>query len=155
MSRAIARSAFAAAAVLFAVAASAAESGTAEEAKAMLNRVVAAMKVDPTAALAKFNSGDPEFRDRDLYPFCFGADGAMIAHVSPAELGKQVRDYKDVDGQAFGEEMMKAAEEGKAAEGQIAEVTYKWPRPDSKDPVAKTSYITKIGDQVCGVGYYE
>jgi hypothetical protein len=28
------------------------------------------------------------------------------------------------------------------------------PRPDSDEPLKKTSFYTKVGDQICGVGYY-
>jgi hypothetical protein len=30
-----------------------------------------------------------------------------------------------------------------------------WPRPGQTDPVPKVSYFTKVGDQVCAVGYYK
>ena len=87
----------------------------------------------------------PSSGTRDLYPFCSGADG--IITVSLTEIGKRIRDLKDVDGKAFGEEIFKAGEEGK-----VNEVTYKWPRPGSQEPVEKVSFVTKIGDQTCGVG---
>src|SRR6516162_9801726 len=45
--------------------------GTAAEAKAMLDRAVAAVKADKTKALDTFNKGEGGFLDRDLYPFCF------------------------------------------------------------------------------------
>jgi hypothetical protein len=41
----------------------------AQEAKAMLDRVVAAVKADKTKALDMFNKGEGGFADRDLYPF--------------------------------------------------------------------------------------
>jgi hypothetical protein len=41
------------------------------------------------------------------------------------------------------------------AEGTINEVTYWWPRPGSDKPLEKTSFFTKVGDQICGVGYYK
>src|SRR6516165_11929205 len=44
--------------------------GTAAEAKAMLDRAVAAVKADKTKALDMFNKGEGGFLDRDLYPFC-------------------------------------------------------------------------------------
>jgi hypothetical protein len=44
----------------------AAEFGTAEEAKAMLERAVAAVKEDKAKALDMFNKGEGGFRDRDL-----------------------------------------------------------------------------------------
>lgn len=134
--------------VVFSGAVCAAEYGSAEEAKAMLDRVIAAVKADGAGALAKFNAGDPEFKDRDLYPFCADADGILTAH--PTLLGKQLRDIKDVDGKPLGQEMLAIAEEGK-----VAEVSYKWPRPGATDPIAKISFVTKIGEQTCGVGYYK
>ena len=48
-----------------------AQFGTAAEAKAMLEKAVAAVKADKTKALAMFNQGEGGFKDRDLQPFCF------------------------------------------------------------------------------------
>ena len=45
----------------------AADFGTAEEAKAMLERAVAAVKEDKAKALEMFNNGEGGFKDRDLY----------------------------------------------------------------------------------------
>lgn len=36
------------------------------------------------------------------------------------------------------------------------EVTYVWPRLGTTEPVVpKVSYVTKVKDQVCAVGYYK
>jgi hypothetical protein len=43
----------------------------------------------------------------------------------------------------------------KATEGEVKEVSYWWLRPGSDEQVKKTSYYTKVGDQICGVGYYQ
>ena len=64
----------------------AAEFGSASEAKAMLEKAAAAVKADKTAALAKFTKGEGGFKDRDLYPFCGGPNGAFTAH--PTLVGK-------------------------------------------------------------------
>jgi len=54
--------------------------GTADEAKAMLMKAVAAVKSDRDVALAMFNKGEGGFRDRDLYVFCSRAsDGKGLA----------------------------------------------------------------------------
>jgi len=128
----------------------AAEFGTAEEAKAMLEKVVVAVNSDKAKALEAFNAGADGFKDRDLYPFCANAaDGVITAH--PVLKGKQLRDIKDKNGFALGEEMMKVAD----TEGKIGEVAYMWPRPGSDTPSQKVSYVTKISDQICGVGYYQ
>ena len=59
----------------------AAEYGTAEEAKAMLDRAVAAVKQDKAKALDMFDKADGGFRDRDRYVFCANAsDGIVTAH---------------------------------------------------------------------------
>jgi signal transduction histidine kinase len=132
-----------------AASARAAEYGTAEEAKAMLDKAVAAMKEDKTKALDMFNKGEGGFKDRDLYVFCANAaDGILTAH--PALKGEQLKDIKGKKGFPLGQEMMK-----KATEGTISEVTYWWPRPGSDKPLEKHSFYTKVGDQICGVGYYK
>ena len=42
-----------------------------------------------------------------------------------------------------------------AKEGTVTPVSYMWPRPNTTEPVPKVSLVTKIGDQVCAVGYYK
>ena len=53
----------------------------AQEARAMLDKVVAAVKADKTKALDMFNKGEGGFLDRDLYPFCFNISDAKIVAV--------------------------------------------------------------------------
>lgn len=126
-----------------------AQYGTAEEARAMLERAVAAMRADKTKALADFNAGEAGFKDRDLYVFCANAsDGVTTAH--PTTKGESIKDAKDGNGFAFGREMLSTATEGK-----IGEIAYLWPRPGSDKNVEKVSFFTKVGDQICGVGYYK
>ena len=118
--------------------------GTAEEAKAMLDKAVAAVKADKAKALEMFNKPDGGFRDRDLYVFCANAsDGVQTAH--PAPTGGNLMDVKDVNGFAFGKEMMRTA-----AEGKISEVAYLYPGPGSDEPVLKVAFVTKVGDHLRG-----
>ena len=71
--------------------------------------------------------------------------------VHPTLLGKNLREVKDKNGKALGEEMLKVAKEG-----TYETVTYYWPRPGADTtPVEKVSIVTKVTDQVCGVGYYK
>lgn len=129
--------------------AQAADFGTAAEAKAMLEKAVAAVKADKAKALAAFNAGTDGFKDRDLYPFCANAsDGIFTAH--PKLAGKSLKELKDKEGKPLGADILETAKEG-----AISEVAYKWPRPGSEEPVQKVSFATKIGDQVCAVGYYK
>src|SRR5262245_17154969 len=74
----------AAAALTLSAAAFAGEGGTAEEARAMLDKAVAAVKADKTKALDMFNKGEGGFRDRDLYVFCNKTtDGTIVALGNP------------------------------------------------------------------------
>ena len=123
--------------------------GTAAEAKAMLEKAVTAVKADKAKALADFNAGAAGFKDRDLYVFCSGPDGVITAH--PAIKGQQIKALVDKNGKKLGEAIVSSASEGK-----FAEVDYMWPRPGADTtPVQKVSYVTKVADQVCGVGYYK
>lgn len=122
--------------------------GTADEAKAMLNKAAAAVKADKAKALAEFTKGEGGFKDRDLYPFCGGPDGLFTAH--PTLAGKSLKELKDKTGKPLGEEIYATAKEG-----QVGEVAYMWPRPGQTDPVQKVSFVTKVGDQTCAVGYYK
>jgi signal transduction histidine kinase len=136
-------------AVLITASAWAADYGTSAEAKAMLEKAVAAVKANPSAALAQFAKGEGGFKDRDLYPFCGGPDGNFTAH--PSLTGKSLKDLKDKAGKPIGEVMYKDAKQG-----TISELTYMWPRPGTTEPlVQKVSYFTKVGDQICAVGYYK
>jgi signal transduction histidine kinase len=108
---------------------------------------VKALKADKAKALSEFTKGEGGFKDRDLYPFCGGPDGNFTAH--PSLVGKSLKDLKDKAGKPIGEEMYKDAKEGK-----ISEIQYMWPKPGGAEPVKKVSYFTKVGDQVCAVGYY-
>ena len=79
-----------------------AQFGTAEEAKAMLERAVAAVKEDKAKALDMFNKGEGGFKDRDLYVWCANAsDGIITAHPY-GNKGKQLRDIKGKHGAPFG-----------------------------------------------------
>jgi hypothetical protein len=41
-------------------------------------------------------------------------------------------------------------------EGAITEVSCMFAKPGAdKTPVAKVSFVTKVGDLICGVGYYK
>jgi hypothetical protein len=134
--------------VLFTQAAIGQQHGTASEARAMLERVVAGIKVDPTATIEQINKSDPKFSDRDLYPTCAGPDGKMVANPNPARLGIVQKDSKDASGKPYGEEL------ARAQEGVFSEVSYLSPRPGAdKTPVPKIAFVTKVAGYICLVGY--
>ena len=137
-------------AVLAAGPAFSAQFGTKEEARAMLDRVVAELKRDRAGTMKKMSNGDEGFKDRDLYAFCIGPDGKTTAHAAKERIGEKATELKDKNGKLFAKEMLDTAKEGK-----VSEVSYQFPRPGETQPAQKVSYVTKVGDQVCGVGYYK
>jgi signal transduction histidine kinase len=76
--------------------------------------------------------------------------GKFTAHVSPALSGKDARTLKEKDGSPLGQKLYDAAKEG-----TVTTVDYNFPKPGGTDPVRKEAYVTRVGDQDCGVGYYK
>jgi len=151
MRKSVLVAAVAAASMLLGASLAWAADGTAAEAKAMLEKAVAALKANEAAALASFNKADGGFRDRDLYVFCYNAgDGKFTAHPNATLMGTDVRALKEKDGSPLGEKIYDANKEG-----TIITVAYKFPRPGTTEPVPKESFVTKVGNQGCGVGYYK
>ena len=132
--------------------------GTADEAKAMLMRAVAAVRADKAKALDMFNAGEGGFRDRDLYVFCASAnDGTLVATGNPnlkQALGTDIRAAQNSTGKAFGAEIYAAIQK---PEGQISEVAYMAPKPGVHDRlVEKVSLVARADNDLgCGVGYYK
>ena len=74
-----------------------AQYGTAAEAKAMLEKAVAAVKADKAKALDMFNKGEGGFLDRDLYPF---ASIAAMARSSPSAIPMPSRSLARISGRS-------------------------------------------------------
>ena len=125
------------------------QSGTADEAKALLARAAAAVQADKAGALAKFNDPRGGFKDRELYVFCFDRNAGTVLAGQPMSRGKDVRTIMDSTGKLFGEEMF-----ANVKDGDIIIVDYMFPKPNSTVPVAKQSFVEGLGDIACGVGYY-
>ena len=123
--------------------------GTEAEARAMLEKAVAAVKENKPNALEMFNKGEGGFKDRDLYVWCANAsDSVLTAH--PYLKGEHLQEIKGKKGYPLGKEIME-----NAAEGQIKEVEYWWPRPGTEKPLEKTTFYTQVAGQNCGVGFYK
>ena len=142
-------------ALMLSAAAFAQTGGTPQEARAMLDKAVAAVKADRDVALAMFIKGEGGFLDRDLFPFCLRiADAKSLAGPKAVPAGTDVRTLKDANGKAYGEAVYAA---GQKPEGEITEVAgYLFPKPGAITATfPKTSFVTKVGDLICGVGYYK
>ena len=132
--------------------------GTADEAKAMLIKAIAAVKADKAKALDMFNKGEGDSETGTS--MCFArmlATAPLVAIGNPnlkQALGMDVRAGQNSTGRAFGEEIYAAMQK---PEGQISEVSYVGPTPDPDDKlVAKVSLVARADDDLgCGVGYYK
>jgi cytochrome c len=134
-------------------AAVAAEHGTADQAKAMVERACAYLKaVGPEKAFAAFmDPANKDFHDRDLYVFVRSMDGNTVAHgANKAMIGHTSLESKDADGKLYNKEIMETA----IAKGS-GWVDYRWPDPVDKKIEQKSSYVQKEGNYVIGAGFYK
>jgi hypothetical protein len=126
--------------------------GTREEAKELLKRAVNLMNHDKDHALVMMSIGRGGFYMKDLYPFCANEEGVLTGH--PFNLGTNLKLLKDVDGKNLGDLIFKNARKGK-----ISEVKYKLARLEegvlTKRIYTKISFVTKVANHVCAVGYYK
>jgi hypothetical protein len=133
---------------------SAQQLGTAEQARAMLDRAISALKSNEATALSEFNDpNNKQFHERDLYVFCYDmSDGKITAYESPALLNIDVRTLALKD-DPIGQRTYEAAQN--APEGSIVTIEYKLPKPGTTEPVPKQTVEMRIGHQSCGVTYYK
>ena len=128
--------------------------GTVEQARAMLDRAISALKSNEAAALSEFNDpNNKQFRASDLYVFCYDvSDGKITAYESPALLNVDVRTLALKD-DPIGKRAYEAVQA--APEGSIITIDYEFPKPGTTEPVPKQTLETRIGNQGCGVTYYK
>ncbi len=132
--------------------AAAQERGTAEEAKALVQKAAAYVKeVGKEKGLAEINNPKGKFVYKDLYVFAGDFDGLCLAHpATPALVGKNTLNIKDADGKPFIKDRNEIAK--KAGKGTIE---YRWPHPKTKKVEHKAAYFEKVGDIVLTCGYYK
>ena len=77
-----------------------------------------------------------DFRDRDLYVYCFTLpEGNITAYQSPLMIGSNVKELKLPPNNPVGQRAYDAV--AKAAEGEIVSFAYDFPKPGTKAPVSK------------------
>ena len=129
----------------------AARAATAEDAKAMSEKAAAYIKqMGEEKAVADCTRPDGGFVNGELCVFCYDHDGNNRAHGgNPSFVGKNLLHVKDPDGKEPNA-MIVDTGFGKG-EGWV---DFKWPNPVSKKIEAKSAYVIRTNDVVCGVGYY-
>jgi hypothetical protein len=143
---------------IFALPGFASDGEPADEARAMLMKVAAAVKADREVALGQFNKG--QFNrtgiaaDADLYPFCVRlTDGKLIATPFPAAtVGNDMRGAKDIAGTAFGKPLFEAM-----SKPEPTEVSYLYPKLGTTAPaLPKSTVAMRVApDLGCGVDFYK
>jgi cytochrome c len=130
----------------------AASNGSADEAKAMVEKAVKLLEAEgKDKAFAAINDASGAFVDRDLYVFVLNMEGTTVAHGSnKALIGKSLINMKDSDGKPFIQDIITLAKSSGAGW-----VDYKWPNPTTKKMEPKSSYVKKSGDVIVGVGIYK
>ncbi|MEH6494586.1 MAG: cache domain-containing protein [Pseudomonas marincola] len=78
-------------------------------------------------------------------------DDKILFHGANAKLvGRNLTGLKDTDGKAFVKELSETAKG--AGKGWVS---YKWPHPETKKIAQKHSYVSRVGDVMLMIGYYE
>jgi uncharacterized protein len=133
----------------------AAEFGTRDEAKAMVQRVQEKFKKDgPEATFRAINANVRTFMDRDLFPYVHKIDGTqLVAAGFPAAIrGKNLHDVKDQDGKYFVQEFVKVA----TTPPYQGWVDYRFLNPKTNMVDDKSAWIERLGDDyLVGVGVYK
>ena len=129
----------------------AAEFGSRDEAKAMVERAVVFVTANgKDKALAEFSNPKGLFIDRDLYLISYGLDGTRLSHPYNSKLiGKSALDAVDFDGKPYGKEIIDTAN----TKGS-GWVDYKFTDPTTKKLSDKTTYVLKAGDIIIACGVY-
>lgn len=139
------------AAVLVALPAVAEERGTADEAVALVKKAAALINsAGKDKAFAAFSDPNGGFQVKDLYVFVEDLKGMTLVHKNPGLVGKDITVLKDADGNAFGAEMTKLANEKGSGW-----VDYKWVNGVTKKVEPKSTYIERVGDVFIGAGIYK
>ncbi|MFO1217844.1 MAG: methyl-accepting chemotaxis protein [Burkholderiaceae bacterium] len=142
-----------AAALRASVAATRLRRGTADEARALVERAVAHIaEVGWNRAVRSFNEATGHFVDRDMYIFALDAEGRYLAFgADPSLVGKLASERRDIT-EGIVERFMQAARAA-VAQGQ-GWIDYSVPGPDGEGEVAKSAYIVALDEGAfigCGV----
>jgi cytochrome c len=122
--------------------------GTAEEARAMLDRA-AALKTNEAKALRDFNDTNNKlFHDRDLYISCFNTSDGKFTAAPSAMLGTDIRTF-NVGDDPIGQRAFDAVQA--TPEGTVVAMDFNFPKAGK--PAVKESLEARVGNHGCGVSF--
>lgn len=127
------------------------EFANAKEAEAMVGHAVAAIKASKQKTLDEITGKDAKWVDRDLYVMVYDTTGKVQAHgANPKMVGKDLIDFKDVDGKLYVKERIELAK----SKGKFSQ-DYKFTDPLTKKILAKTAFCEKADDLIVCAGIYK
>ncbi|AZP12470.1 cache domain-containing protein [Undibacterium parvum] len=133
------------------VATAAEDHGSAAEAKAMVQKTIAAMKKNGIEnTITEINKRDGQYKEKDLYTVVYSITGQNLAHINPKMVGKDMMELTDVDGKHFIKERIELAKKSGNAWQD-----YKFLNPVSKQIEQKSMYIEKYENVIVGCGIYK
>ncbi len=133
------------------VATAAEDHGSAAEAKAMVQKTIAAMKKNGIEnTIAEINKRDGQYKEKDLYVVVYSITGQNLAHINSKMVGKDMMELTDVDGKHFIKERIELAKKSGSAWQD-----YKFLNPVSKQIEQKSMYIEKYENVIVGCGIYK
>lgn len=138
--------------VFAAISVYAAEKGTAEEAKKMVEQAAAYITANGEEnAIKEINKPDGKFVKGEMYVFAYDMNAVMKAHpVNPKLIGKNLFNETDSKGKLFRKEIVELA---KSKGSGFVDYTYMNPVTKQEEP--KTTYIQKVGNLIVCCGAYK
>jgi len=130
------------------------QSDQAKQSKALVDQAASLLQSEGTKAFIEFRKKDSKWLKGDTYIFVSNMNGIILLQPIDPELeGKNMIDWKDVNGKAANQEMIETAK----TKGS-GWVDYMWPKPGESEPSKKMTYIKKVkaGDEtfIVGSGFY-
>jgi len=132
------------------------ERATRDECVAMTKAAANMLLEDKAAGIAEIANKEGKFVWKDSYVFLMDMEGKMLAHPFIPQLTEkgsllEVTDKNKENPKLIFVKFVEIAQ--KNGEGWIG---YMWPKPNSRDPVNKFTYIYRVGqtDMIVGAGIY-
>jgi len=130
---------------------------TRDEVVAQCKAAAEMVLADKAAAIAEISNPNGRFVWKDTYVFLMDFEGNMLAHPMIPQLMEKgslldVTDKNKEKPKLIFVEFVKIAKEN--GEGWL---WYMWPKPNSRTPVKKFTYIRRVGftDMFVGAGIYQ
>lgn len=125
---------------------------TADEAVAMVHKVITQIKAKgKDAVIADINAFSPEFKDRDLYVTITDMSGIELAHGANKRMqGVNLIDFKDSEGKFYIRDRLEIAKtKGKGWQD------YNFVNPVTKAMEPKSMYFEKYENMIICAGIYK